>query len=60
VKRCGIFGPAATHAAIINELGTEIIAAVKAPEMRDFTLREGADPAGHTPQEFAEYFKARS
>lgn len=54
----GIFAPAATPGAIVNKLGTEIIAAVKSPEMRDFMLKEGADPAGTTPQEFGAYFKA--
>jgi tripartite-type tricarboxylate transporter receptor subunit TctC len=54
----GIFAPAATPAAIISKLGAEIIAAVKSPEMRDFMLKEGADPAGTTPQEFGAYFKA--
>lgn len=54
----GLFAPAATPAAIVNRLGTESIAAVKSPEMRDFMLKEGADAAGSTPQEFAAYFKA--
>ncbi len=36
----------------------EITAAIKSPEMRDFMLKEGADPVGSTPQEFAAYFKS--
>jgi tripartite-type tricarboxylate transporter receptor subunit TctC len=52
-----IFAPAATPAAIVNKLGSEIAAAIKSPEMRDFMLKEGADPVGSTPQEFAAYFK---
>jgi tripartite-type tricarboxylate transporter receptor subunit TctC len=54
----GIFAPAATPAAIVNKLGTEIAAAIKSPEMRDFMHKEGADPVGSTPQEFAAYFRS--
>jgi tripartite-type tricarboxylate transporter receptor subunit TctC len=53
-----IFAPAATPAAIVNKLSAEIVAAIKSPEMRDFMLKEGADPVGSTPQEFAAYFKS--
>ena len=53
-----IFAPAATPATIVNKLSTEITAAIKSPEMRDFMLKEGADPVGSTPQEFAAYFKS--
>jgi tripartite-type tricarboxylate transporter receptor subunit TctC len=52
-----IFAPAATPAAIVNKLGAEIAAAIKSPEMRDFMIREGADPVGSTPQDFAAYFR---
>jgi tripartite-type tricarboxylate transporter receptor subunit TctC len=52
-----IFVPAATPPAIINKLATEIVAAIKSPEMRDFMNKEGADPVGSTPQEFAAFFK---
>lgn len=53
-----IFAPAATPPAVINKLGSEIIAAVKSPEMRDFMHKEGADAVGSTPQVFAAFFKA--
>lgn len=53
-----IFAPAATPPAIIGKLSTEIIAAVKSPEMRDFMHKEGADAVGSTPQAFAAYFRS--
>jgi tripartite-type tricarboxylate transporter receptor subunit TctC len=53
-----IFVPAGTPAAIVNKLGTEVASAIKSAEMRDFMLKEGADPVGSTPQEFAAYFKS--
>ena len=52
-----VFAPAATPAAIVNKLSAEIAAAIKSPEMRDFMLKEGADPVGSTPQEFAAFFR---
>lgn len=52
-----IFAPAATPAVIVNKLGGEIAAAIKSADMRDFMLKEGAEPVGSTPQEFAAYFK---
>ena len=53
-----IFVPAATPAAIVNKLSAEIAAAIKSPEVRDFMLKEGADPVGSTPQEFTTYFRS--
>lgn len=53
-----VFAPAATPATIVNKLSAEIAAAIKSPEMRDFMLKEGADPVGSTPQEFAAYFRS--
>lgn len=53
-----IFVPVATPGAIVNKIGTEVIAAIKSPELRDFMLKEGADAVGSTPQAFAAYFKS--
>jgi tripartite-type tricarboxylate transporter receptor subunit TctC len=52
-----IFVPAATAPAIVSKLSSEIIAAVKSPEMRDFMTKEGADAVGSTPQAFAAFFR---
>ena len=51
-----IFAPAATPAAIVNKISTEIANALKAPEVRDFMVKEGADAVGSTPREFAAFF----
>lgn len=53
-----IFAPAATPAAIVNKISTEIANAIKAPDVRDFMAKEGADPVGSTPQEFAAFFRS--
>jgi tripartite-type tricarboxylate transporter receptor subunit TctC len=54
----GVFAPAATPAAIVTKISTEIANAIKSPEVREFMAKEGADPVGSTPQEFAAFFKA--
>jgi tripartite-type tricarboxylate transporter receptor subunit TctC len=52
-----IFAPAATPPAIVSKLSSEIITAIKSPEMRDFMMKEGADAVGSTPQAFAAFFR---
>lgn len=54
----GIFAPAGTPAAIVNKISAEIANAIKLPDVREFMAREGAEPVGSTPQQFAAFFKA--
>ena len=54
----GMFAPAATPPAIISRLHSEIVAALKTPEIRDFMAGEGAEPVGNTPQEFGAYLRS--
>lgn len=49
----GMFAPAGTPAAIIARLSAEVVNAVRTPEIRDFLTRDGAEPVGSTPGEFA-------
>jgi tripartite-type tricarboxylate transporter receptor subunit TctC len=52
-----MFAPAATPAAIINRLHAETIAALKAPEIRDFMAGEGAELVGSAPAELGTYLR---
>jgi tripartite-type tricarboxylate transporter receptor subunit TctC len=52
-----LFAPGGTPAPIVERLGTEVVNAIKTPEIRDFMKAEGADPVGSTPQEFAIYLR---
>jgi tripartite-type tricarboxylate transporter receptor subunit TctC len=52
------FAPAATPAAIVNKLAAETAAALKDADIRDFMAKEGAEPSGGTPAEFAAFFAA--
>ena len=54
----GIFAPAGTPAAVVNKLNQEMARAIQLPDVREFMAREGADPVGSTPQEFARFFKS--
>ena len=54
----GMFAPAGTPAAIISKLNSEIVSAIKTPDIRDFITREGAEPVGSSPQEFGAHLKS--
>jgi tripartite-type tricarboxylate transporter receptor subunit TctC len=48
----GLLAPAGTPPAIVDKLNAELNRIVKSPEMKDFFLREGAEPAPMTAAEF--------
>lgn len=53
----GLLAPAGTPADIVNKLNAEVVAALKNPDMYDRLSREGADPVGNSPAEFAKYIQ---
>ena len=54
----GVFGPAKLPAEIVDKLNHAIIGALKDARMREQLMREGANPAGMTPAEFAAFVRA--
>jgi tripartite-type tricarboxylate transporter receptor subunit TctC len=52
-----MFFPTGTPKEIVAKLNAEILKALKAPDLREFIVREGGDPVGSTPEELAAYFK---
>jgi tripartite-type tricarboxylate transporter receptor subunit TctC len=52
-----MFLPAGTPKDIVAKLNAEILKALKAPDLREFIVKEGGDPVGSTPEELAAYFK---
>jgi len=52
-----MFFPAGTPKEVVAKLNAEILKALKAPDLREFIIREGGDPVGSTPEELAAYFK---
>ena len=54
----GVLAPAKTPKDVVNRLNAEIVAILNQPEVRDRLSKEGADPAGTTPQQFGAYIKS--
>jgi tripartite-type tricarboxylate transporter receptor subunit TctC len=54
----GVVAPAGTPPAVVNKINAEIVAILKQPEINERLSREGAEPVGDTPQEFAAFNKA--
>jgi tripartite-type tricarboxylate transporter receptor subunit TctC len=54
----GVLAPAGTPRAIVTKLNAEIVRIVRAPEMRDRLLADGAEAIGSTPEEFTAVMKA--
>ena len=48
-----VFVPAGTPQEIVAKLNSEILKALKSPEVIDYLLHDGADPVGSTPAELA-------
>lgn len=53
----GLLGPAKLPQATISRLHDEAVTALKAPEVRDVILRDGSEPIGSSPSEFAEFLE---
>jgi tripartite-type tricarboxylate transporter receptor subunit TctC len=54
----GAFAPAGTPKDVVAKINGELVRLVNAPEVRERMAREGADPVGSTPDEFAERVKS--
>jgi tripartite-type tricarboxylate transporter receptor subunit TctC len=50
----GVLAPAGTPAPVVAKLNAEINRIVKGEDMKDFFLREGAEPAAASPAEFGQ------
>jgi tripartite-type tricarboxylate transporter receptor subunit TctC len=54
----GIFAPGDTPKAIVDRLNAGIVAALKAPDLRERLAAMGAEPKPDTPEQFAAFVKA--
>jgi tripartite-type tricarboxylate transporter receptor subunit TctC len=50
-----LFAPAGTPPAVVNRIYEEVVKSLKHPDMVGFMQREGAEPAGSSPAEFAAF-----
>ena len=53
----GVLAPAGTPQPVIDRLHAEFVQIVRAPDMRERLLADGAEPVGNTPVEFEAYLK---
>jgi tripartite-type tricarboxylate transporter receptor subunit TctC len=51
----GVLAPAGTPKDVVAKLNAEINKALNAPDVREKMLGAGVEPAGGTPQQFAEF-----
>lgn len=54
----GVVAPAGTPKEIVTKLNTEINRIIKQPEMKDKLYALGVEPAGTTPEQYAQYIKS--
>jgi tripartite-type tricarboxylate transporter receptor subunit TctC len=53
----GWLGPAGMPRPIVQRLNSELVRALKLPDVRDRLLSQSTEPVGNTPQEFAAFMK---
>lgn len=56
----GMVAPAGLPSGVLAKLSAETIKATHSSDMRDALVRQGADPVGNTPREFAAFIKAET
>ena len=52
-----MFMPAGTPKPIVDKLNSEILKALKAPDVHEFIAKEGGEPVGSTPEELTAMFR---
>ena len=56
----GLVGPAGMPRDVANKISADIALVLKAPEMRERFIAQGADPVGSTSDEFLDYMRAET
>lgn len=56
----GLLGPAGTPSEVVNRLQAEIARHILSPELKESIRKQGAEPVGSTPQEFAAFIKSEA
>ena len=56
----GVVAPAGTPPETISRLNAVLVKALQSPEVRETLLRQGLEPAGNTPREFASHIAAEA
>ncbi|MGH8701911.1 MAG: Bug family tripartite tricarboxylate transporter substrate binding protein [Burkholderiales bacterium] len=56
----GLLGPAGMPDKVVNRLQAEVARHILSPELRETIRRQGAEPVGSTPQQFAAFIKSEA
>jgi tripartite-type tricarboxylate transporter receptor subunit TctC len=54
----GVSAPAKTPPAIIDRLNSEIVRALKSPDLRERLVSQGVDPVGNTPEQYTAFMQS--
>lgn len=54
----GVLAPAGTSREVVSKLSGEITRIINLPDVKERLLREGADPAPRSPEQFAQFIQA--
>jgi tripartite-type tricarboxylate transporter receptor subunit TctC len=60
VQWFGVLAPAGTPPAIVTRLHKEIVRTIRAPEISQKLVSDGADPVGSSPEEFAAFLRSET
>ena len=58
VQWFGLAAPTGTSRAIVTKFNKELLAALASPDARGSLLKQGLEPVGSTPEEFAAHIKS--
>ncbi len=53
-----LFAPAGSPQVVVTRIHTEVVKSLQHPDLKAFMAREGAEPVGNTPAEFAAFFRS--
>jgi len=59
VQWYGFLAPANTPREIVARLNRDLVQVLHLPEVKDILSKDGAEPVGNTPEEFAKYLRAQ-
>ena len=57
ISWAGICAPGGTPRPLIDRVYTEVVKTLKVPDLRDRLMRDGIEPIGSTPEQYAEHIK---
>jgi len=60
VQWFGVLAPAATPRPIVQRLHDESVKVLQLPNVKELLVKDGAEPVGNTPEQFAAFIRAET